>query len=528
MQKTVRNSTLLYLLTMLLMITVGSGVQTINFPWGLIATELLVILLPGLVFLRLARVPLAEMRLRRPNWGQAGGALLAGAGTWLFASLLDVLFAQLFGYASYLPPAAFPANAAQAALLFLALAVFPAVCEEFLFRGVFMRTYAPFGMRTAIWMSSLLFVFFHLRLQGLMALVPVALVLGFLAWRSGSLITSMLAHFANNTLAAVLMILGTFNPGLALPFPSLPAALIGLVLAALGIYLVVRASPAPALEPVNEMPVELPRFPLRSAWPLLIAALIYLLMGGAEWLVGKQPALLNMSGGLTAEPPRAAAQYRYQVRNIANDIVGSRECSFGPQEPGWLLQCREHVDGFEVVQGSSTWISGTYDLTLAVQYTVGEHGLAIETLHQEYTGEKGSTVYEIRPGSNNTLAVTVSENGKAVEQQEIPANSVLVEELPWRLSGLQFSQAYAARVPLARVYDWDQESKTNRTSVSERQLVVLGGEPVALPGGPAVTWKVSAGPGYTFWYSTSQPHLPVKIEQQNWLTYVLESSDTAE
>ena len=51
-----KNANLLLFITMLLVITLGSLIQTLNLSLGLIATELLLILLPAVLWLR-ARQP---------------------------------------------------------------------------------------------------------------------------------------------------------------------------------------------------------------------------------------------------------------------------------------------------------------------------------------------------------------------------------------------------------------------------------------------------------------------------------------
>jgi sodium transport system permease protein len=87
----------------------------------------------------------------------------------------------------------------------LLLAVIPAICEEIAFRGYILsgleRVYRP---RSAIVLSALLFGFLHVLLslfQQLFNATLLGLVLGLLAYRSGSLVPGILFHFLNNGLA---------------------------------------------------------------------------------------------------------------------------------------------------------------------------------------------------------------------------------------------------------------------------------------------------------------------------------------
>ncbi len=90
----------------------------------------------------------------------------------------------------------------QVALLFLAVCVAPATCEEFLFRGYFQSTLSR-GMR-APWSWLLAGTFFALVHQNYFGLVPLVLVGVYLAWvyeRTGSIWPGVAVHaFYNGAL----------------------------------------------------------------------------------------------------------------------------------------------------------------------------------------------------------------------------------------------------------------------------------------------------------------------------------------
>lgn len=81
----------------------------------------------------------------------------------------------------------------------------PALGEELLFRGVLQRFLLAHLRRpaTAIILSAVIFSAVHLQFYGFVPRVILGVILGYLVYRTGSLWTSIFAHFINNV-AAVL------------------------------------------------------------------------------------------------------------------------------------------------------------------------------------------------------------------------------------------------------------------------------------------------------------------------------------
>ncbi len=89
----------------------------------------------------------------------------------------------------------------------LVMAVVPAVCEEWFFRGYVLGVFSrSMSARAAILTSSLLFGLFHvvtpssLALERFLPSTVIGCVLGLVCWRTGSLFPGMLAHAAHNGL----------------------------------------------------------------------------------------------------------------------------------------------------------------------------------------------------------------------------------------------------------------------------------------------------------------------------------------
>lgn len=162
--------------------------------------------------------PEAGLSLRMPKWSGCIGAVLLGLSLWPFAHEI-VLLSQTIGFASLKKQQLdmaqqFIDQARQAPLwLFvLAIAVAPAVFEEFCFRGlVFGAFKSRWPAFRAIVVSGLLFGVFHLVTSDALAverLLPstgLGCLLGWICWKTGSLLPSVLTHATHNGVLALMI-----------------------------------------------------------------------------------------------------------------------------------------------------------------------------------------------------------------------------------------------------------------------------------------------------------------------------------
>jgi membrane protease YdiL (CAAX protease family) len=91
--------------------------------------------------------------------------------------------------------------------LFL-VAVLPAICEEFLHRGVLLQGIKHIGFKKAIVISSLLFALIHFNVQQVFYAFIIGLILGFVAVVSKNIYPAMIIHFVNNGIATYLEFAG--------------------------------------------------------------------------------------------------------------------------------------------------------------------------------------------------------------------------------------------------------------------------------------------------------------------------------
>lgn len=86
----------------------------------------------------------------------------------------------------------------------LIIAVVPACVEEFVFRGVLFQTYRKKRVFTAILLSAFLFGCMHMNLNQFVYAFALGIYMAFLVEGTGSIISSMIAHFTVNFIGVAL------------------------------------------------------------------------------------------------------------------------------------------------------------------------------------------------------------------------------------------------------------------------------------------------------------------------------------
>ena len=88
----------------------------------------------------------------------------------------------------------------------ITVALLPAICEEFAFRGIIQPLTARWtnNIHAGVWMGAFLFSAIHLQFQGFLPRMIIGAGLGYLVVFSGSLWPAIAAHFFNNAGAIVM------------------------------------------------------------------------------------------------------------------------------------------------------------------------------------------------------------------------------------------------------------------------------------------------------------------------------------
>jgi len=507
----------LYLITLALIITLGSAVQLLNLSWGLVATELFLILLPAVLFLRIKGIPLREgLRLRPVGLRTAVVCTLIGVSMWFLASYIDALIMQLSGMAPVsISSDMLPSGLLESLVYFSALAIFAPICEEALFRGAIQGAYERHrSPRFAIIMASLMFAFYHLRVTGLPALLPIAFTLGYVGWRTQSLLAVILVHFGNNAVSASYSLLALNLPDFNFSITNPITAGVGLV-ATLGLlYLFNRLVPAPAAaeealattpapvtapgEAAAEPAAAQPGW-LRNYWALVVAGLLFAVVGGLTLAVTLNPKLSAGRGVIFGEP----AEYRYVITNRLDAEVGQAVCTITPGAETTRLDCSRSVEGYAIQIGQSFFSEGTHTLDWSAAWDARTLALVDFDLQRTEADGEISLTAALEAGQ-----LGLSAPGGLAETQEMGPDILLGHEWAWRMVNLDDSAGATSLVQFGYLLTWDESEQRSRPQVREEMLRLVALDPVQVPAGRFDAWKVLIGDDKAAWYTSgSQPKL---------------------
>jgi sodium transport system permease protein len=160
-------------------------------------------LLPTLLLAGLMRFsPRQTFSLRWPPWQGVVAAVLIGLSAW---SVVAGLVVRLLP-----PPDSLVEGLSKMLMLgdqplplwtvWLVLALTPALCEEFFFRGLILSGLRRLGMWPAILITALLFGLAHSSIYRLLPTLLLGVVIGFVVWRTGSILCGIIVHALNNGL----------------------------------------------------------------------------------------------------------------------------------------------------------------------------------------------------------------------------------------------------------------------------------------------------------------------------------------
>ena len=205
----------LFISYILLSILAGTviGVMDINMPlWGSYLLSQAIVLLPALIYVAIHKINIiACMPYRKLRISDGLLSLLFGYAlvpTMLFVSNLTSLFSTNYVQDSVQELLAYPF-----VVQLLIIAVLPACVEEFVFRGLIYHSYRKNGILGAAVLSGLVFGLMHLNINQLSYALLMGIVFALLVEVTGSMYSSMLAHFAANSYSIIMMQLVSMTSG---------------------------------------------------------------------------------------------------------------------------------------------------------------------------------------------------------------------------------------------------------------------------------------------------------------------------
>ncbi len=164
-------------------------------------------LLPTLAAVAVFRLPFrSTLALKAPPLRGVVASVLLGLSAWTVGGGLLVRL---------LPPPESLRQALEKILLldrqdvplwvvWLAIGVTPAICEELFFRGFMLSAFKVWGKWPALLTTALLFGFAHASIYRLLPTLFLGLVFGYVVWQTRSVVCGMIAHALNNGLMATL------------------------------------------------------------------------------------------------------------------------------------------------------------------------------------------------------------------------------------------------------------------------------------------------------------------------------------
>ena len=192
---------ILFSVSLILVTTLGTITQLPSIILGLGFTELVLFLLPTILFVRRKRLPVAEaLRWRGVRPGTAILSLAVGVTCWGVAAGIYVLSLPILGESPTVE-ALNPRTLADLTWVLIFAALLPGICEESLFRGAIQGILGRKGHSKSILITAFLFSVYHVNPWVLVPGFFLGIVFGTLVARTGSILPAVLAHLANNSVA---------------------------------------------------------------------------------------------------------------------------------------------------------------------------------------------------------------------------------------------------------------------------------------------------------------------------------------
>lgn len=224
----------------MVMLIVSAGILSIFFKLSvvLIMGQLLVIV-PTLLWITIRRIPLqATFRFYPIPARTALWSILIGFACWPVVAGMSILLEKPLLLIGPYPALPLPSNWVESAAYAITFIVLAPLTEEPIYRGFILQAWLRRGMWVGIVLSGFLFSLLHSQIAPLLPLTLLGLVLGLLAYRSQSVLSSILAHASYNTVATLFVIVPSLQGTQEVVF--IVAGIIALPIAALLVWFFLR------------------------------------------------------------------------------------------------------------------------------------------------------------------------------------------------------------------------------------------------------------------------------------------------
>ena len=204
---------LVFLLSLILTVTIGSVLQYTAFLPGLYITEWLLILGPPLLFLWWKKFDIKEtLKLQHFRVDHVLLGIVGGLGIYSISISTVIVMEDILGpYPGELIEQVFPTTWLGFIPWILAVAFSAGICEEILFRGFIQNgLHHHWGPVKGLLGATILFTVMHLDPWRTPAVILIGLLAGYVLIRTGSLYSAIAVHMTVNTVSNVLGFTGKF------------------------------------------------------------------------------------------------------------------------------------------------------------------------------------------------------------------------------------------------------------------------------------------------------------------------------
>ena len=289
----IRDANKVYLTTLLLVLLSTPIIQRLDFYRSVLLAEGL-LLLPTVIYTYHARLNLRELfRLEWPGWQLLVLSSLAAVFCYVIATCITASTWMLFAKLGNAPPMLVPPidTPQELGMTILVGGLLASIAEEIFFRGYLLRAYERLGSFPAVILVGLLFGIFHLSLHSLIATAFLGIIMGYLVFRTDSVLAGIAAHFTNNLLAFLIVYFSRaaadVQPG---PFDILSLGLLAFISLFLLSRVLTRVERRTFLMEVMPRPESRgDLWLLVDSWPLILSFLIFITLAYGEILLVFRP-----------------------------------------------------------------------------------------------------------------------------------------------------------------------------------------------------------------------------------------------
>lgn len=239
---------LVLMVLLVAMIYAGGALQLKYGYYGVVGSQLMVLLIPVLYSAYTKKSMRETFKLKSAQIRHILGGVILISGTILVGMIITGITGSIFkNSATELSESMYYLLGDSFLKTLTVAAVIPAVCEEIMFRGfVFSALEKRMNYKAAILTGGLLFGAYHMNLVQFFTTSFIGMVICYVAYRTKSIIPGMIMHFVNNALSCITMY---YPEKVRKTVPFLVAEklylrdiililLIGVILMILGVYII--------------------------------------------------------------------------------------------------------------------------------------------------------------------------------------------------------------------------------------------------------------------------------------------------